>query len=69
MKPIGLEWRLRGGQESSPRRVKRVIELLASHGIRRRSILVYMLYNFQDTPDNLFERMRDILHWGLSLIP
>ncbi|RLI32263.1 hypothetical protein DRO56_03835 [Candidatus Bathyarchaeota archaeon] len=54
---------------SMRRYVKRAIELLASHGIRRRSILVYMLYNFQDTPDNLFERMRDILHWGAVAYP
>jgi len=54
---------------SMRRHVKRAIELLASHGIRRRSILVYMLYNFQDTPDDLFKRMRDVLSWGAVVYP
>ena len=49
--------------------VKRAIETLADHGIRRRKIIVYMLYNFDDTPEDLFERMRDVLSWGAVIYP
>jgi len=41
--------------------VERAIGMLAAPAIRRRKIIVYMLYNFDDTPEDFFERMRDVL--------
>jgi len=49
--------------------VKRAIEILASHGINGRNILVYALYNFTDSPQDLFERIKDILSWGAVCYP
>ena len=49
--------------------VERAIEILAAHGIRKRKILVYVLYNYWDDPDDFFERVRDILNWGAVAFP
>lgn len=49
--------------------VKNAIELIMSNGIRGREIFVYVLYNFTDTPDNFFERVRDVLTWGAVVFP
>ena len=49
--------------------VKEAIEILKSHGIDGRNILVYTLYNFTDSPQDLFERIRDILSWGAVCYP
>lgn len=49
--------------------VKNAIELLTSKGIRGREIFVYVLYNFNDTPDDFFERVRDVLTWGAVVFP
>jgi hypothetical protein len=49
--------------------VKSAIELITSNGIRGREIFVYVLYNFDDTPDNFFERVRDVLTWGAVVFP
>lgn len=49
--------------------IEEAIKTLAEHGIRRRKIVVYMLYNFKDDPDDLFERMRDVLNWGAVVYP
>jgi hypothetical protein len=49
--------------------VKKAIEKIDAHGIRKRSIVVYMLYNFEDNPDNFFGRMRNVLDWGAVVYP
>ena len=49
--------------------VKSAIELITSNGIRGREIFVYVLYNFNDTPDDFFERARDVLTWGAVVFP
>jgi len=49
--------------------VKKAIELLNSYGIDRRRILVYALYNFTDSPQDFFERLKDILRWGAVCYP
>jgi len=49
--------------------VRKAIEILESHGINGRNILVYTLYNFTDTPQDLFERISDILRWGAVCYP
>jgi len=49
--------------------VKKAIELVISTGIRGREIFVYVLYNFNDTPDDFFERVRDVLTWGAVVFP
>jgi len=49
--------------------VKKAIDNLAAVGIKKRRILVYALFNYNDTPDNFFERVRDILNWGVVCYP
>ena len=44
--------------------VKKAIELLESSGINGRNILVYLLYNFTDSPQDLFTRIKNVLRWG-----
>jgi hypothetical protein len=49
---------------SMGRYVEKAIGLLKSHGIDGRNILVYTLYNFTDSPDDLFMRIKNTLSWG-----
>lgn len=49
--------------------VQRAIQLLKSHGIDGRDILVYVLYNFTDDPEDFLERIRKILRWGAVCYP
>lgn len=49
--------------------VKKAIYLLKSAGINERNILVYSLYNFTDTPQDLFERIKNVLTWGAVSYP
>lgn len=51
------------------RYVKRAIDFLKSEGISGRNILVYVLYNFTDDPQDFFERMKDVLQWGAVCYP
>ena len=36
---------------------------------RYRHICCYVLYNYKDTPHDLFERVRDLLAWGVATYP
>jgi len=49
--------------------VRKAIDLLKSHGIDGRNILVYALYNFTDDPEDLFKRIKDTLQWGAVSYP
>lgn len=49
--------------------VKKAIELLNSNGFSRRNILVYLLYNFTDSPQDLFMRIKNVLSWGSVAYP
>ena len=49
--------------------VERAIKLLKSMGVDGRNILVYMLYNFTDSPQDLFTRIKKVLTWGAVAYP
>lgn len=52
--------------------VKKAIYLLTNAGLtdhRKRHIISYVLYNYKDTPQDLFERIRDLLEWGIASYP
>src|SRR5213075_72046 len=36
---------------------------------RFRHVTCYVLYNYKDTPQDLFERVRDLLAWGVAAYP
>jgi len=48
---------------------ERAAELLKSYGIHPRRIMFYCLYNFKDTPEDFFERVRTILSLGCVAFP
>lgn len=45
------------------------IRNLKGVGFRPKSIFVYVLYNFRDTPNDFLERIRDIMEWGVVAYP
>jgi hypothetical protein len=50
----------------------RAITNLKSGGLEKnriRHICSYVLYNHRDTPEDLFERIRDLLAWGVAAYP
>lgn len=49
--------------------VKRAIEMLNAHGIRKKKIIIYTLFNFEDTSEDFFCRVRNILNWGAACYP
>jgi len=49
--------------------VKKAVDILKSQGVNGRDILVYTLYNFTDSPQDLFDRIKDILRWGAVCYP
>ena len=52
--------------------VKRAVLLLKQAGLtnrRFRHICCYVLYNYKDTPADLYKRVSDLLAWGVSAYP
>jgi len=49
--------------------VERAIRLLKDAGISPRKITSYALFNYQDDPEDFFERVRDLLNWGAVSYP
>jgi hypothetical protein len=49
--------------------IKRAVELLRAVGFTKRQMFSYVLFNYQDTPEDLFERVRDLLEWGTAAYP
>ena len=49
--------------------LKRAIPALDSVGFSRRSMHVYTLYNFMDTPEDFLDRVRELLSWGVVSYP
>jgi hypothetical protein len=49
--------------------VKKAIEFLKSNGVDGRNILVYLLYNFTDTPQDFWERLKRVLKLGAVAYP
>ncbi|MEM3602618.1 MAG: hypothetical protein QXN87_08115 [Candidatus Bathyarchaeia archaeon] len=49
--------------------VESAIEMLSKIGIRRRSIFVYVLYNFDDDPESFFRRVSNVLNCGAVVYP
>jgi len=49
--------------------VKRAIQYLVDAGVRRRKIVVYTLFNYKDSPEDFFRRVRDLLDWAVVSYP
>ncbi len=65
----GIKIRLAYDQNHQGPSVKRAIERLNSVGIRGRKIMVYTLFNYEETPEDFFTRVKEILHWGGGCYP
>jgi hypothetical protein len=49
--------------------VERAITTLEAHGVKRRKLIFYALYNYIDDPNDFFLRVRDLLKWGVVVYP
>ncbi len=49
--------------------VKRAIETLSAYGIPKRKLVFYTLFNYIDTPEDFFEKVRELLSWGATSYP
>jgi hypothetical protein len=49
--------------------LEKAIRLLNEAGIRGRDILVYTLYNYKDSPEDFFQRVKSLLDWGVVSYP
>ena len=49
--------------------VKRGIERLQAAGVSPKKIVVYTLYNYIETPEQLLRKVRDLLDWGVTSYP
>lgn len=49
--------------------VERAIKFLKEAGVSPRKIVSYTLFNYQDDPQDFFERVRDLLNWGAVCYP
>jgi hypothetical protein len=49
--------------------VERAINTLEAHGVKRRRLIFYVLYNYVDDPNDFFSRVKDLLNWGAVVYP
>ncbi len=49
--------------------VKQAIKLFSNARISPRNIVIYALYNHDESPDEFLERVKDILNWGSVCYP
>jgi hypothetical protein len=49
--------------------VGKAVERLTANGVRPRKIVVYTLFNYVDDPEDLYERLLDLFHWGATAYP
>lgn len=61
--------RLAYDSNSVKKALEKAIKLLKSVGISGRKILVYCLYNHLDTPEDLLQRIKDLIELGVVAYP
>lgn len=49
--------------------LERAIPALERAGFKRRRMIIYVLYNFEDSPEEFLDRVRDLLEWGVVAYP
>lgn len=50
-------------------KVESAIKKLTGNGIKRREIFVYTLFNYNESPSEFLNRVKDILNWGVVCYP
>jgi len=64
-----IEIRLSYDELEAGQATQNAIACLEATGLRKRAIMVYILYNFKDSPEDFFQRVRDVLNWGAVAYP
>jgi hypothetical protein len=49
--------------------VEKAVEILKAHGIRGRRMIFYALHNYVDTPEDFFDKVHDLINWGVIAYP
>jgi len=49
--------------------VQKAVDIFSQYGIRRRQVGVYILFNYLDSPDDFFTRVKDVLDCGAIAVP
>lgn len=49
--------------------VERAIVILKGHGVSGKRLVFYVLYNYTESPDDFFRKVRDLLTWGVVAYP
>lgn len=49
--------------------LKKAIEMLNEAGVSKKRFLVYVMFNYKDTPDDFLGRVQDLLSWGVAVYP
>lgn len=49
--------------------VKQAIDCIVQAGIRKRNVWIYVMYNYQDTPEDFIKRVQDLMEWGVTVYP
>ncbi|MBU4273878.1 MAG: hypothetical protein KKA28_18765 [Planctomycetes bacterium] len=51
------------------RPLKRTVGLIKDAGINPSRVMVYVLYNFRDTPESFWARINTLIEWGVAAFP
>ncbi len=65
VRPIRLAYDKKNQREAIGKAIKR----LKSAGFSGRQIFLYTLYNFEDDPQDFWERVADLMEWGVTVYP
>lgn len=63
--PIRMAYDVPGERKA----LEQAIPALGRAGFRRRRMIIYVLYNFQDSPEDFLDRVRNLLEWGVVAYP
>ena len=61
--------RLAYDQKDDRDSLQRAIANLKDAGIKHKNIMVYTLFNFNDSPENFLDRFKDLLEWNVVCYP
>lgn len=64
-----LAVRLSYDRKEYSKEVERAITLLEAAGVPRRKMVVYVLYNYTDTPADFLGRIQDLMEWRVTAYP
>jgi len=65
----GIKVRLGYDQSNLKPHIEKAIKHLNNAGISGRRIMVYTLFNYNDDPEDFFNRVKDVLNWGAVAYP